>query len=251
MKRKIVWNPAEPADIHHSSRDFEQLVRKVKAHHTGVLKFRKAAVRAVLPAGLAGIAGFVVVKLLLATPEGPHTISAISGPAGPVPQPQMVIQVPLPELSEAGSNSPGVILPVEQSPVPASYEPDELAMDHSPVATDSASDQPFVPPTYTNAHPLVTYDSLKHYFNSGIMKLLLDSGTPDQVQVTAKFRIDTSGRPSNIRFSGEVRTEIREGLVLLIAQMPDWAPATANGSPVQVWVSLPLVLEYDTLVLAE
>jgi Gram-negative bacterial TonB protein C-terminal len=65
------------------------------------------------------------------------------------------------------------------------------------------------------------------------------------VQVRARFAVDTSGcrnRFSILKSSGPY---LDSQLIRILKVMPSWQPAKKDGAPVNVWYTLPVLIDID------
>lgn len=83
------------------------------------------------------------------------------------------------------------------------------------------------------------YPSLYAYFDR---ELKYPVASKDSIQgiVTVSFAITEAGKPDLIRIENSLGKAFDVECVRVIKNMPPWKPATINGKPVQVRLSIPL-----------
>src|SRR5687768_13133900 len=96
---------------------------------------------------------------------------------------------------------------------------------------------------YTQAEPLHGYAELYNYFNSNLIyppEALSDSTQGIQ---TISFVINAEGRPEQIEVVESLGEPFERESRRLIANMPEWKPATLNGKPVPSKIAIPLTFQ--------
>lgn len=97
---------------------------------------------------------------------------------------------------------------------------------------------------YTNAYPLVGFDSLYQFLYQGI-DLKVSQQHLNAEELSIYFYIDSDGKPSDIQIKGVESDTVVQLIRKVVEQMPDWQPAMINDQPVRRQFMLPLKFETD------
>jgi TonB family protein len=93
---------------------------------------------------------------------------------------------------------------------------------------------------FTNAEPVKGYEDLYQYFDDELDypdTLVAENITGT---VIVRFAIGRNGRPEQIRVQKSLHPLLDKEAMRLIREMPDWKPATANGTAVNSFMSIPI-----------
>lgn len=96
---------------------------------------------------------------------------------------------------------------------------------------------------YSEATPLVGFDSLYRYFANSI-------NYPDSLkehniegQVTVSFTINEAGKAENIQIMESLHEALDKEAIRIVTQMPFWTPAKAYGEPLASNMSIPITFQ--------
>lgn len=179
-----------------------------------------------------GVAGFVT--LLILTPwEKTEPVS--------VPPREMVSQ-------QAEPSRESAIQPPDSSLVRGGKAvrsiPEQKRRPERKVEEAAASDQEAPEPTvYVAAEPVLGYPHLYEYFNRELR--YPEPALRDSLEgiLSLSFVINREGNPIQIRIENSPGPFFDEEAMRVILSMPDWKPATVNGRPVPVRISLPITFQ--------
>ncbi|HTF21476.1 MAG TPA: energy transducer TonB [Chryseolinea sp.] len=137
-------------------------------------------------------------------------------------------------LESTKSESPRKISSARSIPGAANELPKQSV---TPPGETSAKD------TYVQAEPRQGYTHLYAYFSEQLS--YPPQAVKDSIEgiETVSFTIDERGRPTHISITHSLGSAFDQEAIRLIREMPDWTPATLNGSPVASQLSVPLTFQ--------
>ncbi|WP_258098086.1 energy transducer TonB [Marinoscillum pacificum] len=112
------------------------------------------------------------------------------------------------------------------------------------IKPENSLDDENVKAIYTNAYPLVGFDSLYHFLYQGI-DLKVSQQHLNAEELSIYFYIDSDGKPSDIQIKGVESDTVVQLIRKVVEQMPVWKPAMINDQPVRRQFMLPLKFETD------
>ena len=112
------------------------------------------------------------------------------------------------------------------------------------IKPENSLDDDKVKAIYTNAYPLVGFDSLYHFLYQGI-DLKVSQQHLNAEELSIYFYIDSDGKTSDIQIQGVESDTVVQLIRKVVEQMPDWKPAMINDQPVRRQFMLPLKFETD------
>ena len=98
---------------------------------------------------------------------------------------------------------------------------------------------------FTEAEPLEGFPALYAYFDAALtypLEALKDSleGT-----VLVQFTIDQEGKPQDLKIIQSLGKYFDDEALKVVQSMPQWKPATVNGTPVESRISIPLSFQIE------
>lgn len=207
--------------------DFETV--KKKFHAQG--GYATGAVKTI--AAFLGLAGVVTVLLVMPSEKtGPdpvtpqETVAQQAEPASPA-----AIQT----MDSSVVREEKVVSKPERKPGPLAKVDEEQSATVDPEEPE--------PSVYIAAEPVLGYPDLYEYFNRELR--YPEPALRDSLEgiLSLSFVINRAGKPIQIRIENSPGPLFDEEAMRLILNMPDWKPATVNGSPVSVRISLPITFQ--------
>jgi periplasmic protein TonB len=84
-------------------------------------------------------------------------------------------------------------------------------------------------------------DAFLHYIARNLRYPMADAANKVQGKVTVAFMVDYDGSLTNIKIIDSVSIGINAEALRLIRSSPRWKPGTANGRPVRVNYTVPII----------
>ena len=95
-------------------------------------------------------------------------------------------------------------------------------------------------PKFTEAEPIDGYPAIYQYFNRELKYPMEVSNDSTEGIMMVSFAINKRGRPEAIRITNSLGKAFEKESMRVIENMPLWKPATINGEPTVVRLSVPL-----------
>ena len=186
--------------------------------------------------GLAGMAGFVT--FLVLTPS--EKTEPVSAP------PQEIASQQEEPSSQSAIQIPDSSFVHEEKAVISRPEPKrkpDPKVEEETFTSDQEEPEEPEPSVYIAAEPVLGYPHLYEYFNRELR--YPEPALRDSLEgiLALSFVINREGNPIKIRIENSPGPLFDEEARRLILNMPAWKPATVNGKPVAVRISLPITFQ--------
>ncbi|RYD54933.1 MAG: hypothetical protein EOP56_17745 [Sphingobacteriales bacterium] len=121
-----------------------------------------------------------------------------------------------------------------------------LSFSTTATAQEEEKETEYKPLVNWEVPPSPSYDLNSYFLKNLKFKDSMATVEP-AVRVLVEFIVEASGkiRDVKLRRSKGISPAIAQEVVRIVASMPDWAPATWNGHPIEVQYTLPVLIHFE------
>jgi TonB family protein len=170
-----------------------------------------------------------------------YTKSDASNVEKKIPTPAKIVTDTTPKVKEHNQKAISESFLKEKIETPAIVHQKQSAVIRQP--KDSIADRPKnTASQFTEAAPVEGYAALYSYFDK---ELKYPGVLKDSIEgiVTVSFAINEKGKPDRIKIENSLGSAFDAECKRVIENMPLWTPATINGKPISVRLSIPLTFK--------